>query len=228
MNPIHVMIVEDDFMVADLNRQFTESSGNFIVDKVAYNGAEALAFLTKNVINLIILDIYLPDINGIELLKIIRKRDFPSDIILITAAHDADTVKESIRFGVFDYIIKPFDMIRYQNSLSSYFCCLKSLESSETIDQARVDIVMAGASKKQDLISSLPKGINLSTMERIKNILEYIKGEIGIDDICSTMPVSRITAHRYLEYLVDDGFLEKKFRYQHIGRPLTVYTRKGY
>ncbi len=226
MNPICVMIVEDDFMVADLNRQFTESSDGFIVTKVAHNGAEALDFLAQNIIDLIILDIYLPDIRGIELLKIIRKNDYPSDIILITAAHDADTVKESIRFGVFDYIIKPFDVTRYKNSLSSYIRRRKSLESAGIIDQERVDTVMTGATTKSISPDTLPKGISLTTMERVKMALEPMNGEIGIDDICSSIPVSRITAHRYLEYLAEEGFLEKNYRYQHIGRPLTVYARK--
>lgn len=226
MNPIRVMIVEDDVMVADLNRQFTESCRGFVVTKVAHTGAEALEFIDNNPVDLVVLDIYLPDMHGIDVLKDIRKNDYPIDILLITAAHDADTVEESIRSGVFDYIIKPFDVLRYKNSLNNYLNYRKSLESSSVIDQRQVDNVMAGANIQNAAAEQLPKGINTTTMELIRKALTPLQGEIGIDDICSAVPVSRITAYRYLEYLSQRGFLEKNYRYQQRGRPQTIYTRK--
>jgi len=226
LNSIRVMIVEDDFMVADLNRQFTESCEGFSVVKIAHTGAEALEFISLNPVDLVVLDIFLPDIQGTEVLKDIRRSDYPADILLITAAHNVNIVEETIRLGVFDYIIKPFDVARYRESLSNYRRYRESLESGQDIDQRQVDVVVAGARRKNLPLGALPKGINSATMDMVRKALLPLQGEIGIDDICAAVPLSHITAYRYLEHLVQEGFLEKSCRYQHVGRPMTVYTRK--
>jgi len=226
LNPIRVMIVEDDFMVADLNRQFTESCEGFQVVKIAHTGMEALEFISSPPIDLVVLDIFLPDIRGTEVLKDIRKSGYPADILLITAAHNADTVEETVRLGVFDYIIKPFDVARYKESLANYRHYRESLESGQDIDQRHVDVVVARAHKKNISPDTLPKGINATTMDLIRQALLPLRGEISIDDVCAAVPLSRITAYRYLEYLAQEGFLKKNQRYQRVGRPTTVYVRE--
>jgi response regulator of citrate/malate metabolism len=113
MEIIRVMIIEDDFMVAKVNAKMTDAVEGFKVVKIANSGNEALSYIEKNDVDLIILDIYLPDIPGIEILKSIRGNACPVDFVLITAAQDHETVENSIRYGVFDYIIKPFDVQKY-------------------------------------------------------------------------------------------------------------------
>ncbi len=145
---------------------------------------------------------------------------------MITAEHNADTVEETVRLGVFDYIIKPFDVARYKESLANYRHYRESLESGQDIDQRHVDVVVARAHKKNISPDTLPKGINATTMDLIRQALLPLRGEISIDDVCAAVPLSRITAYRYLEYLAQEGFLKKNQRYQRVGRPTTVYVRE--
>ncbi len=136
---IRVMVVEDDFMVADINRQATEQVAGFTVVKLALNGKAALEELASGRIDLVILDVYLPDIHGIDLLKEARRLEYPVDFILITAAQDTNTVEQSLRYGIIDYIIKPFNFTRYHNALEEYRDRRQSLQSSGALDQGRVD-----------------------------------------------------------------------------------------
>lgn len=219
---IKVLIVEDDFMVADVNKSFTESVAGFEVVKVVNTGGQALAWLESNEVDLVVLDVYLPDIQGIDILKTLRKREYPADFILITAAHDAAMIEDSMRFGVFDYIIKPFDGSRYVESLRGYKTRRESLGAAPSLDQVSVDQALQN---KAAALSSLSqtKGINPETMRKVKDLVLKFEGDFGIDDLSDALSISRITAHRYLEYLARTEFLKKEFRYSKVGRPSARY-----
>ncbi len=224
---IRVMVVEDDKMVADLNREFVQSVPGFSVLKVAHSGSEALEFIAQNTVDLVVLDVYLPDMLGIDVLRDIRKSDYPADVLLITAANNSSMIEEAIRLGVFDYIMKPFNMSRFSKSLDNYKEYKKSLKAGDVINQGLVDTLVAGAHAKTSLSEELPKGINATTMELVRKAVAPIKGEIDINVICSALSISRITAYRYLEYLSQEGSIEKSLRYQKVGRPSTVYMHKA-
>lgn len=219
-----VMIVEDDFMVADINRDLTERMKDFTVVKIASTGAEALEYLEGNPVDLVILDVYLPDQRGIEVLKTARKREYPVDFILVTAAHDASTVEESLRYGVVDYLIKPFGMERYREALSNFLRRRSSLAGGTDLDQAGLDEARSSPPPVKSA-ERFPKGIAKPTLEKIKAALPSMESCFGVDDLADSLGLSRITAHRYLEYLADAGALKKEFEYQKIGRPAVLYRR---
>jgi CitB family two-component system response regulator MalR len=225
MESIKVAIVEDDFMVAGINKEVTERVEGFEVTVVAKTGEEALAYIEHNRVDLVILDVYLPDMLGLELLKTIRKKEYPVDFILITAAHDARTVEEATRFGIVDFIIKPFDFGRYAESLVRYRRRRESLRAGLPLDQAGLDQVMEKQPGAQ-AGTELPKGIARHTLEKIKTVLVAMDGEITAYDTAKSLCLSRITAHRYLEHLAATGLLDKQFRYKKVGRPAVVYILK--
>jgi response regulator of citrate/malate metabolism len=225
MEIIKVMIVEDDFMVAKVNRNMTEAVEGFNVVKIANSGNEALSYLEKNEVDLIILDIYLPDIPGIEILKNIRGKDYPVDFVLITAAHDHETVENSIRFGVFDYIIKPFNVQRYKNSLLSYKKMKSTIGAHAEFDQEKLDGLITYKVSSQH-VSQLPKGITQHTLGKVETAIDSFEKYFSIDVVMHKLSFSRVTARRYLEFLCDTGHLEKSFEYKKLGRPTLIYYKK--
>lgn len=118
----NVLIIEDDFRVADINKQFVEKVDGFYVAKVAYTGKEALGYLRKSPVlpDLILLDVYIPDVEGLELMWEIRKTYENIDIIMLTAAKETETIEQTLRGGIFDYIIKPVDFARLKKTLASF------------------------------------------------------------------------------------------------------------
>ena len=226
MEIIRVMIVEDDFMVAKVNAKMTEAVEGFKVMKIANSGNEALSYIEKNDVDLIILDIYLPDIPGIEILKSIRGKACPVDFVLITAAQDHETVENSIRFGVFDYIIKPFDVQRYKKSLLNYKKMKASINAYKSFSQEKLDEVTSYKSFGKN-VQQLPKGITRQTLSKVEVALESFERLFTIDDVMQKLSFSRVTARRYLEFLCDTGYLEKSFEYKKIGRPTLIYSKKN-
>ncbi len=222
---IKVMIVEDDFMVAKINAKMTEAVEGFKVVKIVNTGNEALSYLEKNNVDLIILDIYLPDIPGIEVLKNIRGKNYPVDFVLITAAQDHETVENSIRFGVFDYIIKPFDVQRYKKSLLNYKNMKSSIGAYRSFSQEKLDeLTSYKAFGKR--VQQLPKGITRHTLSQMEDAINSFERSFTIDDVMKKLSFSKITSRRYLEFLCESGRLEKYFEYKKIGRPTLIYSRK--
>jgi PAS domain S-box-containing protein len=202
-----------DFMVAKVNAKMTEVVEGFKVVKLANSRNEALSYIEKNDVDLIILDIYLTDIPGIEILKSIRGKACPVDFVLITAAQDHETVENSIRFGVFDYIIKPFDVQRYKKSLLNYKKMRESISAYKNFNQEKLDEVTSyrafGKSVRQ-----LPKGIARHTLSKVEVALENFERLFTIDDVMQNLSFSRVTARRHLEFMFETGYLEKSFEYK--------------
>jgi two-component system response regulator DctR len=221
---IRVMVVEDDFMVAEINKQVTEQVDGFKVVKTALNGSAALNQLAHDQIDLVVLDVYLPDLNGLDVLKEARRCEYPVDFILITAAHDTHTVEQAMRYGIVDYLIKPFDFARYKAALAEYRDKRFSLKSVGAMNQGFLDSLLVRSTALQEEMS-LPKGISPLTLQKIKDYLKETHKEALASEIAERMSISRVTARRYLEHLASTGVLRKEIRYQKIGRPLIFYVK---
>ena len=224
MDPIQVMIVEDDFMVAKINRDLTHQISGFRVVKIAGTAQEALDALEKKPVDPVVLDVYLPDRTGVELLKSFRRRGLPVDVVMITAAHDAPTVEESMRYGVFDYIIKPFSFDRYKACLVNYRKQKTAISRQRTLSQERVNEFTGfqDGSRSRD---GLPKGIQEQTLKRFEEAIGKFGPCFSIDDLLGVLPLSRATNRRYLTFLTDVGVLEKSLVYRKIGRPTVLYSK---
>ena len=223
MDPIRVMIVEDDFMVAKINRDLTHQVSGFQVVNVAGTAREALDALKSEAVDLMVLDVYLPDRTGVELLKTLRRDALPVDVVMITAAHDAPTVEECMRYGIFDYIIKPFSFDRYKACLINYRKQKASISRQKTLSQERVN-EFTGFRDGGPSRDVYPKGIQEQTLRRIEETLGTLAPSFTIDDLMAALPLSRATHRRYLAFLADSGVLEKSLAYRKVGRPTVLYA----
>lgn len=217
---IQVLIVEDDPMVAELNRQYVESVPGFRVIGMAANGEQAMSFCQKNKVHLIILDIYMPKFNGIEFLETLRREFILIDVIMVTASREADSVGIALKLGAIDYLIKPFEYDRMKETLENYLKRIELLSSSEQLYQNSLDeIIIRGRGE-----SPLAKGLHKSTLRRIK---QYLEGKGGIvhrsESIADHIGVSKVTVRRYMEYLQSVGDVAIEINYGEIGRPSYLY-----
>ncbi|MBU2511382.1 response regulator [bacterium] len=228
MEPIQVLIVEDDRRVSEIQRLFTEKVSGFSVIGIALSIAEAEEMLAILKPDLVLLDIYFPEGNGIDLLWKIRSHYRSVDVILITAAKEVNILQEAIRGGVFDYILKPIVFDRFRNTLNKFFDYRSKITEMKTVDQLDVDGLLhpvKPATSNEDL---MPKGIDAITLEKIITVIDTM-AEVGItaDKVGKLIGVSRTTARRYLEYLVSSGTVGADLSYGTVGRPERIYLRLG-
>ena len=153
-----VLIVEDDPMVAMINSQFVRKIDGFEVAGMCRNGLEAIDFLGENDVDLILLDVYMPVMNGTDTLKKIRTMKKTAEVIMVTAANDSATIEETMHLGVHDYLVKPFTFERFCSSLEKFKAKKQLLQENSTMDQSCIDnlIAQGTASTGSPLSSATP------------------------------------------------------------------------
>ncbi|MBW5467289.1 response regulator [Brevibacillus formosus] len=225
MRKLEVLIVEDDMRIIDINKRFVSKIEGFEVIATATNGTDAKELLSCTRPHLVLLDVYLPDMLGTELVWYIRQHYREVDVIMITAAKEMEMVQEALRGGVFDYIVKPLVFERFRERLESYRKHVIQTREAVEVDQEVIDQMLTRrlvAPRNRDVLA--PKGIDLLTLEKVIEAIRQT-GDKGVsaEEIGREIGTSRTTARRYLEYLV----LEKKARadliYGTVGRPERKY-----
>ncbi len=226
MEPIQVLIVEDDERVSEIQRLFTEKVKGFSVIGIAHtiSGAEEMLKILKP--DLVLLDIYFPVGNGIDLLWKIRSEFRSTDVILITAAKEVNILQEAIRGGVFDYILKPIVFNRFQKTMHKFLEYRNRIADIKTIDQKDVDGLLHPANPDVTNDNSMPKGIDAITLEKVIEVMNNLNEEgISAEKVGTLVGVSRTTARRYLEYLVSGGVVCADLSYGTVGRPERIYLK---
>ncbi|ABR49116.1 response regulator receiver and unknown domain protein [Alkaliphilus metalliredigens QYMF] len=219
---INVLIVEDDPMVLQLNKRYVESINGFKVVATATDGEKALELLKTNPIELIILDVYMPKLDGIGFLKEMRKRFFKADVILVTASKEAESIDDVFKLGAVDYLIKPFEYERLKSSLENYRGRYELLKGKNVIQQEDLDRITKQNNKSPE--NRLQKGLHKRTLERIRCFMELNKeAYFTSEEVAEKMKVSRVTVRKYLEYLVEIDELQLEIEYGSIGRPRHLY-----
>lgn len=228
MEPLQILIVEDDARVADIQRRFAEKVTGFSVIGIAHAISEAEDMLEILKPDLVLLDIYFPEGNGIDLLRKIRSQYRTVDVILITAAKEVDVLQDAIRGGVFDYILKPITFARFQSTLNKFFEYRYRIAAMRTIDQNDVDGLLHPVKPETAGENDLPKGIDAITLDKVIMIMDK-SGEAGhsAEKVGEMVGVSRTTARRYLEYLVSAGIVKADLSYGTVGRPERIYLKMG-
>lgn len=226
--PISVLIVEDDPMVSEILRRAIERISGFKVVGASASESDALQRIAKASPDLILLDIYLPSGNGLNILKHVRQSDLATDVILVTAAKDVETVYATLRYGAVDYIIKPFDLNRLKAALKNYARMRRILNKKEEIRQDDLDKI--GNKSDPDIDAAivpdredLPKGVHQLTLEQLLTILLREKRPMTCQEIAAVMSMSKITVWRYLEYLVETKKIRYSLLYGGTGRPSKTY-----
>ena len=237
-----VLIVEDDPMVAMINEQYVCKNPLFKVAGTCRNGQEALDFLEVNCIDLIVLDVFMPYMDGIETLKKIREKKVAAEVIMVTAANDSNTIEETMHLGVIDYLIKPFAFERFQVALEKFVSHHTILKANTVLDQSCIDNIISSSAfgdsdSRLEQISSystqancikqqeLPKGIQKKTLALIEDYFSQNPGWQTVGMIAEKLGISIVTARHYMNYLEEQGFIVADINYSTGGRPSILYEK---
>ncbi|MDG4846357.1 response regulator [Peribacillus frigoritolerans] len=228
---IEVLIVEDDLRIAEIQKLFIEKLEGFQTIGIASSYDEAKSFIEIMQPDLLLLDMYFPDMNGLEILKEIKQQSKQMDVIMITAAKEIEKVQEAIKIGIFDYIIKPVAFERFKQSLrryQEYHIKLSELEKGNfPVTQQQVDkLLRKDMKEKEREQASLPKGIDRMTLEKVMVVLGKSSPGLTAEIVAKEIGVSRTTARRYLEHLMSEEKIDADLTYGTVGRPERVYAIK--
>ncbi|MFZ7931065.1 response regulator [Bacillus thuringiensis] len=220
---IKVLIVEDDPMVAMLNTHYLEQVGGFELVQAVNSVKSAIEILEKSRVDLVLLDIFMPEETGFELLMYIRNQEKEIDIIMISAVHDMGSIKKALQYGVVDYLIKPFTFERFKEALTIYREKLTFMKEQQKISQSELDSLILQKEKREPTVTKdLPKGLTKQTLQLIWQKIESLNGRVfTTDEMAQLVGISRVSIRKYVIFLTDIGVLENEMMYQHVGRPVS-------
>jgi response regulator of citrate/malate metabolism len=216
---IRVLVVDDDVMVAKVHSGYVTRTSGFEVVGVAHTGGDALRLVTELAPDLVLLDIYLPDMDGVSVLRALRSDGAAdTDVIVISAATDVDTVRAAMRGGVLHYLIKPFTYAALYDQLRHFASLQARLSGLSSAGQSDVDHVFGARPG-----STLPKGLTPETLRVVAEELRSSSPDLSAAECASRTSLSRVSARRYLEHFVTSGQAEVRLRYGGTGRPERRY-----
>ena len=221
---LSALVVEDEAVVAEANALYLGRLGLHVVG-IARSGREALRMLAADRdIDLVVLDMNLPDGHGLELLRRIRGAGHGADVIAVTAARDVEVVRQAVAQGVVAYVIKPFTFASFRGKIEQYLAYRAQLDSQQAnLGQADVDAMIA--TLRPALSSqSLPKGLAVEMLSRVTSVLQQVEA-VSASEVAEQVGTSRVTARRYLEYLADTALAERRTSHDgRAGRPEVRYV----
>ncbi|WP_369600367.1 response regulator [Hahella sp. SMD15-11] len=227
MQTIRVIIAEDDTQIAEITRRFLERVPGFEVVGIAHDLEPVRDCVDVLKPDLLLLDIRFPSGTGLELLRELRAADHPVDVIMITGAREVEAVREALHRGVFDYILKPLAFERLEKALLGYRQHHEALRQLDQLaHQSDVDALLPRESPSRTGVSpvrTLPKGIDELTLANVRKLFGAPDVAFSAEEVGRQLGASRITARRYLEYLVSVGELRAQISYGSVGRPERRY-----
>lgn len=225
MTGLNILIVEDETPLAEMHAEFIKKTEMCKQLWLAGNLSQARMMIERFKPDLILLDNYLPDGKGIELVEELTINKFQGGIIFVTAASDMETVSDAVRYGVFDYLIKPIAYERLQQSIQRFNHFYSVLHENQDVTQRQVDDIFntfARGERKQ----TLPIGIDELTLDKVKKLFEQTAESYTAETVAQDMGLSRTTARCYLEFCTNEGFLQAEIVYGKVGRPQRMYRKK--
>jgi response regulator of citrate/malate metabolism len=217
-----VLVVDDDFMVAKIHTRYLDTVSGFRVVGTVHTGADALAAVAQCHPDLMLLDVYLPDMTGIEVLRRVRQDHPGVDVIVVTAARELDTVREAMRGGAVSYLVKPFEYQALGERLEHYRRTHSTLSGSYSAEQKQIDALFGlSGDSAAERPAALPKGLSRETALAVLAILSADE-PISATECAQRIGLSRVSARRYLEHLEQTGVAAVTLRYG-VGRPERLY-----
>jgi response regulator of citrate/malate metabolism len=225
---ISVLIVDDDFMVAKVHAGFVSALEGFHVVGTASTGTQALQEIARLRPDLVLLDIYLPDMTGLEVLRRLRASGATSDVIVISAARDVDSIRSALHGGVLQYLVKPFDRKTFEDRLLDYAALRADLGTLEDAGQRDVDRMFALSRGSATVSAPTPKGIAPETLQVVREALAAAGAEgLSAMETSERTGLARVSARRYLEHLVSQQEADVRQRYGTAGRPERRFTLRS-
>jgi response regulator of citrate/malate metabolism len=226
VSDVRVLVVEDDELSAEAHAGYVRRTAGFEVAGVARTAAEAARLLGSTPVDLVLLDMNLPDGHGLGLLQRLRSDGHLCDVIAVTAARDVEVVKRAVSQGVVLYLLKPFTYAGFRTKLDQYADYRARLTASEsTVGQEEVD-QMLGTLRATREPTAVPKGMSVDTLREVTVVLRDGAGH-SASEVGARLGASRVTARRYLEYLAAERVVERTVRYGGSGRPEVEYRWTG-
>ncbi|OMQ24539.1 two-component response regulator DpiA [Serratia oryzae] len=226
MEWINILIVEDETPLAEMHAEFIKQNGGCRQIWLAGTLAQARMMTERFKPDLILLDNFLPDGQGIELLHELTLSGYGGGIVFITAASDMDTVAEALRYGVFDYLIKPLAYDRLAQTLQRYSQRRQALKDKARVNQRRIDEMFNTYARGGEQ-AALPAGIDELTLIKIRALFEDPEIRHTAESVAQQIGLSRTTARRYLEFFAANNRLVAEIIYGKVGRPQRIYRSAG-
>jgi response regulator of citrate/malate metabolism len=228
-----VLVVDDDFRVAAIHARFVERTGGFEVLASVRTGAEALDAAAALRPDLVLLDVHLPDLSGVEVLRRLRADDDPAvagvGVLVITAAREADTVRSALHGGAVGYLVKPFEEHDLAERLRDFAASRRVLvgtpDEAGAVDQAAIDAAF-GRTTAARREPELAKGLSAETGQTVLQAVPA-DADVSAAECADAVGMSRVSARRYLEHYAEAGLLEVRLRYGRAGRPQRRYARRA-
>lgn len=224
---IKVLILEDDPMVAEFNKRYLEELEGFALVAIAHTPDAAIEILQKKEVDLLLLDNFMPGKTGLELLRNLRTAQARLDVIFITAASDAPTIRTALSYGAFDYLIKPFEFDRFKQALLRYKDKWTLLSNQQVFNQKELDQQILHQQHKTTEVENLPKGLTKATLKVVMDAIQMKKSDsFSTEEIAEITQISRVSIRKYLKFLKSIGVLGERMTYGTIGRPIYQYVYK--
>lgn len=223
MREIGVLVVEDEPVAADAHVAYVERVRGFAIRGKALDGATAIRLLgdPSSAIDLVLLDMYLPDMHGLDVVRAMRTAGHRADVIAVTSARDLAVVRAAVSQGIVQYLLKPFTFAGLREKLERYAAYRLQLAGDVAISQHEVDRVLATLRGSDS--GSLPKGMSPESLDAVVLVLQPSSESLSATEVAEAVGTSRVTARRYLEYLANSALVVRRARYGGAGRPEVEY-----
>lgn len=216
---LRIVVTDDDFRVAELHAQVVRALPGFEVCAVVHDAATTRRAVALHQPDLVLLDMYLPDELGTDLAP-----QLPCDVLMVTAASDAASVRRALGAGVVNYLVKPFAVTELGDRLRAYARYRTHLDGARSLDQAEIDRA-ARTLRAGDLVGgAVPKGRSAQTARLVADALRSASAAATASEIAVQLGLSRPTAQRYLADLAAAGRADVTLRYGALGRPEHRYA----
>ncbi|OON87144.1 hypothetical protein BXO88_04535 [Oribacterium sp. C9] len=222
------IIVDDNAPVAEINREYLMKCGEFEVTAMFKDGFEAMEYLKNNSVDLAILDVYMPKMDGMQMLHKLRALHNPVSVIMITAANDLMVIESSLNSGIIDYIIKPFSFERFSSAIEKFKkrAGFMKENKAERLTQTKLDKLLESHIEASEN-EPLEKGLNKKTLETVYTWLtEHPKDRVTCENLSGQLKLSKVTIRRYMNYLIGEGKVQSTVDYETGGRPSIIYQLK--
>ena len=224
---VRTLVVDDDYRVAKIHAAYVSRTDGFEVIGQAHSAAEALSAVADLAPDLVLMDVYLPDGDGLGVIRKLLERHEHPDFIVITAARDVSTVRTAMQLGAVHYLVKPFGYQALQEKLTAYRDLRRTMAQLDDADQSDVDALFGMLRGPAALPPTPAKGHSAPTLELVRNAVRSCQGDISAAEVAERVGISRPTAQRYLSYLTRHGVVRLQLRYGVTGRPEHRYSAAG-
>lgn len=219
-DPIRVLVVDDDFRVAGINAEMVARVPGFVTVGTAHAAGAALEAAREFRPELVLMDIYLPDGSGLDVVRTLLSEEQPPDVVIVSAARDIESVRVAMQLGVFHYLVKPFGFEQLTERLTAYRRLHHRMASvADATDQATVDELFRLRRADEGVIEVPSKGHSAPTLELVRNAVRDADPDTSAAELADELGISRATAQRYLIYLQKHGVVSLRLKYGAAGRP---------